>query len=105
MPSRASAPRPRPSDTRSGTCTWFAISLPLSGAGGAGHEVGEPLEEIVRIVRTRGCLRVVLHADPRQLAMPQAFARAVVQVDVARLPAGRRHRRRIHGEVVVLRGD
>src|SRR4029453_14456995 len=78
------------------------ISLPLSGAGSAGHEVGEPLEEIVRIVRTRRRLRVILHAEHRQLAMPQAFARPVVQIEVARLPAGRGHRRRIDREVGVL---
>jgi len=48
---------------------------------------------------------MVLHAEDRQLAMPEALAGVVVEVQVRRLPAAAGDRRRIDGEVVVLRGD
>src|SRR5689334_10420091 len=48
---------------------------------------------------------MVLHAEHRQLPVAQPLAGAVVQVDVARLPAAARQGGRVDGEVVVLRRD
>src|SRR5437016_619041 len=46
----------------------------------AGHEGGKPLEQIIRVVRTRRGFRMVLDGKRRQLAMTQSLARAVVRL-------------------------
>src|SRR5262247_3208647 len=69
------------------------------------HQVGEAVEQVVGVVRPGRSLGVVLHREHRPLAMPQPFAGAVVEVEMRRLPPVRRHRRRVDGEAVVLRGD
>src|SRR5437899_9669954 len=71
----------------------------------AGHEGGEPLEQMIRVVRTRRGLRMVLDGKRRQLAMTQSLARAVVEIDMGRHPARTLHRFRFHREAVILRGD
>src|SRR5713226_1274572 len=63
------------------------------------------MEEVARVVRSRRGLGMVLHREHRPLAVPQSFARAVVEVDVTRFPAVLRHGVRIDGEAVVLRRD
>src|SRR5687767_9743296 len=70
-----------------------------------GHQRREPLEQVVRVVRSRRRLGVVLHREHGPLAMPHALARVVVEVQVRRLPAARRHGGGVDGEVVVLRRD
>src|SRR5689334_25202594 len=69
------------------------------------HQVGEPPKEVAGVVGTRRRLRVILHAEHRQLAVPQPLAGGVVEVEMARLEPAGRHRRGIDGEVVILRGD
>src|SRR5262249_15897443 len=69
------------------------------------HQIGEAMEQVVGVVRPGRSLGVVLHRQHRPLAMPQALAGAVVEVEMRRLPPVRRHRRRVDGEAVVLRGD
>src|SRR6185369_4756999 len=69
------------------------------------HEPGEAREQVARVVRPLRCLGVVLHGEDGPLAVPHALARAVVQVQVGRLPARGRERRGVHGEAVVLGGD
>src|SRR5262252_1864368 len=66
------------------------------------HQIGKAMEQVVGVVRARRRLRVVLHREDGPLAMPQALAGAVVQVDVRRLPSVRRDRGGIDGEAVVL---
>src|SRR5712691_7250761 len=63
------------------------------------------MEQVVRVVRARRRLRMVLHGERGPLAMAEPLARAVVQVDVRRLPAVGLGGRRVHGEPVVLRRD
>src|SRR5262249_18627880 len=69
------------------------------------HQIGEAMEQVVGVVRTGRGFRMVLHREHGPFAMPEALARAVVEVEVRRLPAVRRHRRGVDGEAVVLRGD
>src|ERR1017187_4580035 len=53
------------------------------GSGSVGfHEGDEIVEEVVRIVRAGGGLGVILHAEDRMTAMPEAFERLVVEVHV-----------------------
>ena len=59
----------------------------------------------MRIVGTWAGLRVVLHAEQWQVAVPQAFERLVVQVYVRQLDFRLRQRIGIDGEVVVVGGD
>src|SRR5438552_12567389 len=69
------------------------------------HELAEATEQIVRVVRSRRGLGMILHREHRPLAVSQSLARAVVEVDVTRLPSVLRHGVRIDGEAVVLRRD
>ena len=46
---------------------------------------------------------MVLHTEQRFRAVPQAFQRLVVQIDVGQVNVGRLERIRVHGEVVVMR--
>jgi hypothetical protein len=61
------------------------------------HHLRELLEQIVRIMRPRRGLRVILHAEQRQVPVAQAFERLVVQVDVGQLDFAVRDRRRSYG--------
>ncbi|KJU83764.1 hypothetical protein MBAV_004043, partial [Candidatus Magnetobacterium bavaricum] len=56
--------------------TLFLYSPPLA------HEVFEALKEIPRVVRAGAGLGVILHGKDRQLYMPHALSRAVIEVDV-----------------------
>ena len=49
------------------------------------HHLRKLLEQIMRIMRPRRGFRVILHAEQRQIPMPQAFQRLVVQIDVRQL--------------------
>src|SRR2546425_6206435 len=69
------------------------------------HEFHEALEQVVRVVGAGRRFRVVLHGERRPLAVTQALARAVVEVDVGGLPPLASDRRGIDREAVVLRGD
>src|ERR1035437_5164451 len=69
------------------------------------HHLRKFLEQIMRIMRPRRSFRVILHAEQRQVPMPQAFERLVIQVDMGQLNFTVGQRIRIDGEVVVVRGD
>src|SRR6266849_11131246 len=69
------------------------------------HQLDEPLEQVVRVVRPWRGLGVVLHGEDRQLPMPHALGGAVVEVHVGFDEPGLLHRPGIHAEAVVLRGD
>ena len=47
------------------------------------HHLREPFEQIQRVMRARGCLRVILHRKGRQPFVGQAFDCLVIQVYVA----------------------
>ena len=90
-------------------------SLPLSQPSGSDfgvllrrprldHLVDKHLEAHVRVVRPGARLRVVLDAQRRLVLHHEPGARAVVEVDVRDLDAGRQARR-VDGEVVVLGRD
>src|SRR5262249_4914802 len=64
----------------------------LSPASRLREELHEPPEQIVRVVRPGGRLGMVLHREDRQAPVAQAFARAVVEVDVCDLEPGGRPR-------------
>ena len=59
----------------------------------------------MRIMRPRRGLRVILHAEQRQIPVPQAFQRLVVQIHVRQFDFALRQRIRIDREVVVVRRD
>src|SRR5580692_7688570 len=59
----------------------------------------------MRVMRPWRGLRVILHAEQRQVPVPQAFESRVVQVDVRQLNFTFRQRIRIDREVVVMRCD
>src|SRR5215468_12570948 len=69
------------------------------------HQIGEAMEQVIGVVRSGRRLRVVLHGEHGPFTVTQPLAGAVVEVLVRRLPPARRHRRRVDGEAVVLRGD
>src|SRR5262249_3515269 len=71
----------------------------------AGDELGEPLEQIIRVVGTGRSLRMVLDRKRRQAAVTESLARAVVEIDVSRHPSRAFYRCRIHREAVILRRD
>src|SRR3989440_7833952 len=69
------------------------------------HELGEPVEQVVGVVRAGRRLRMVLHGERRPLAVGKPLARAVVEVDVRGLPAVAGDRLGLDREPVVLGGD
>src|SRR6185436_803674 len=69
------------------------------------HQLAKPMEQVIRVVRPRRSFRVVLHREHRPLAMAKAFARVVVEVHVARLPAAPGDGLGVDREAVVLRRD
>src|SRR5580700_8768553 len=69
------------------------------------HHRHEIFKQIMRVMRPRRGLRVILHAEQRQVPVPQAFESRVVQVDVRQLNFTFRQRIRIDREVVVMRCD
>src|SRR5712691_11664253 len=69
------------------------------------HHVGEPMEQVVRVVGAGRRFRVVLDGERRPLAVPQALTGAVVEVDVGGLPSLTFDGCRVDSEAVVLRGD
>src|SRR5579872_1389910 len=69
------------------------------------HHLGEVFEQIMRVVGTGTGFRVILHAEERQVLVPQAFQCVVVQIHVREFDFARGQRIRIDGEVVVVRRD
>src|SRR5215467_6114619 len=69
------------------------------------HHLHEVLEQIVRVMRAGAGLRVILHAEQRQIAMAQALERRVVQIYVRQLDFGLRQRVGIDGKIVIVRGN
>src|SRR5579872_7399719 len=69
------------------------------------HHLHKILEQIMRVMRPRRGLRVILHAEQRQISMAQPFQRLVVQVDVRQFNFILRQRIRIHREIMVVRRD
>src|SRR5215813_2105825 len=69
------------------------------------HQIGEAMEQVIGVVRARRGLRVVLHGEDGPFAVTQTFARAVVQIEMGRLPPVSGHRGRVDGEPVILCGD
>ena len=59
----------------------------------------------MRIMRTRRSLRMVLHTKQRQIPVPHAFQRVVVQINVRQFDFTLRQRIRIDGEIMVVRRD
>src|SRR5262245_56588081 len=53
------------------------------------HQLAELLEQVAAVVRPRGGLGVILHAEQRVAAVPHPLERLVVQVDVGRLQVAR----------------
>src|SRR5688572_22871592 len=70
----------------------------------ASHRLQEFLKQIVTIMRASRSLRVILHAKRRQLAVPDAFDRAVVEAAVRHFKRARQARF-VDREAVVLAGD
>src|SRR5712692_8711465 len=62
-------------------------------------------EEIKRVMRPGGGLRMVLHRDQRLAAMAKTFQRLIVEIDVRELHVVLAERIRIDGEAVILRSD
>src|SRR3954466_8074000 len=88
------------------TNTW-PMSVRL-GMGFLAEQVHEPVEEVVRVVRTGRRFRVVLDGEGRYLQGPQPFDDVVVEAYVADLDRSERGlgdpvRRCIDGEAVVVR--
>ena len=74
------------------------------------HQVDEPVEEVRRVVRAGGRLRVVLDAERRPVEQLEPLDDIVVEADVADLGAAVRRlghlvERRVDREAVVVRGD
>src|SRR5690606_10084826 len=84
-------------------CATSAVALP------ARHQVDELVEQVQRVVRARGGLRVVLDAEHGQLPVLQPLHRLVVQVDVRHAEGGRAQYAVLtvppDGEAMVLRRD
>src|SRR6185295_10475391 len=96
--------RPGRRATASGSSTTADRSRAARTEPSAVHQRGEALEQIEGVVRAGGGFGVVLDAEGSQIFRREAFARAVVQVDVRRDDA-LREGIEIDAEAVVLRGD
>src|SRR5579862_7332872 len=59
----------------------------------------------MRIMRPRRGLRMILHAEQREIPMAQAFECLVVQVDMGQLNFAVGQRIWINGKIMVVRGD
>ena len=59
----------------------------------------------MRVMRPRRRLRVILHAEQRQIPVPQAFQRRVIQIHVRQFDFAFRQRIRIDCKIVVVRRD
>src|SRR5207247_11190985 len=68
------------------------------------HQIGEPLEQIMRVARAGGGFRVILHREHRLALKLDAAIGAVEQRDMG-LRCAVRQGRLIHRETVVHRGD
>src|SRR5688572_28004629 len=66
---------------------WMSVRLGMSGPLPLGHEIGEAVEEVGRVVRPGGSLEVVLDGEAPQRALRVAQLEAlddvVVEADVA----------------------
>src|SRR6266436_10399535 len=68
------------------------------------HQIGKPLEQVMRVARAGGGLRVILHREYRLALELDAAIGAVEQRDMS-LRRAIRQGRLIHRETVVHRGD
>ena len=66
------------------------------------HEV---VKQVMRIVRAGRRFGMILHAEHRLAAMPEAFQRLIVQIDVREIHFVQVQRIRIHREAVIVRRD
>src|ERR1035438_803333 len=69
------------------------------------HELGEIVEQVVRIVRAGRGFGMILHAEDGLLAVAEAFEGLVVEIDVGDFDVVEVERIRVHGEAVIVRGD
>ncbi len=70
------------------------------------HAICELVEKVDRIVRTRGCFRVILDAECNLILYANAFNSVIVQIDVGDLyPVGFSDLIGIYGKAVILGGD
>jgi hypothetical protein len=69
------------------------------------HHLRKLFEQIMRVVRAWGGLRVILHAEEGQIAVAQTFERFVVQVSMCELDFTLGQRIWIDGEVMVMSRD
>src|SRR5471030_2597333 len=69
------------------------------------HELYKIVEQITRIVRTGRGFRMVLHAEDRMVAQPEAFERLIVEIHVRDFHVARVERIRVHREAVIVRRD
>ncbi len=72
--------------------------------GNAGHEVRKLSEQVVGVVRTGRCFRVILDGKRRRVGERDPGTGLVVEVHM-RDPGIRGEARRVYGKAVVLRGD
>src|SRR4051812_14051346 len=103
--------------TRTDFRSWrFGMSAPAllvlrrTRSGSRGHQLAEPVEQVLGIVRAGRRLRVVLDAERRDVQCRQPFYDIVVETNVADLDPAERGvgdlvEGRVHGEPVGVRGD
>src|ERR1051326_4356757 len=78
---------------------WMSVRL------GIPHQIEKLFEQVIRIVRTRRCFRMVLNAEGRHGAVLETFASVVVQVDMGDVHIVQIQTFRIDRETVILRRD
>jgi len=69
------------------------------------HQQYELLKKVVAVVRTWGCLGMILNAEEWKVFVLKTFYRVVVEVDVGQLDFRLIHRLPVDREAVILRGD
>src|SRR5262245_56941594 len=69
------------------------------------HHGNEIAEQVVAVVRSRRCLRMVLHAKDRELAMTEPLIRSVIQVGMCDFNGPVIEGIRIDRKSMILRGD
>src|SRR5262245_47305401 len=80
----------------------FEMSVRL---GIALHQLEKLLEQIVRVVRTRRCFRMVLHAKRGNRSVFHSFDSIVIQIEVSDFYVVRVQTFRVDGESVILCRD
>ena len=95
---KSQEPRMRP-QIQPSICSIRSSPFPLL------HHLHEIFEEIMRVVWAGRSFGVILHAEQRQIFMPQAFKRVVVQIDVREFNFTLRQRIGINGKIMIVRGN